>query len=67
MNPKQACQIVLLILTITSFLRMVYIDCNGRPEEKPKGFFGVMCSIIAALTFTALHYGAGALSTFFGE
>jgi hypothetical protein len=53
-------QIILIILCVASWLRMVYVDINGRQAVEPKGFIGVISSTMASVLTITLFYFSGA-------
>jgi hypothetical protein len=61
------CQWALLIMAGMAFLDMLKKDIEGTPAKEPKGFEGVITSIIAVAINLALLYGAGALDSLFGQ
>lgn len=58
-------QWTLLVFQFANMLFLFYRDVNGVPAKEPKGFDGIIGTIISAGISFALMYSAGAYSLIF--
>lgn len=58
-------QWLIVAALISNLLILIYRDINGREAAEPKGFAGVLGSLIATAGAFALYYFAGAFSEIF--
>ncbi len=59
------CQWIMFALLIFSAIHSLYVQVNGRKEQKPNGFAGAIASIIVSAGLALLYYKAGAFSAIF--
>jgi len=61
------CQWLVIINLVINGLMNVKRDIEGRPAIAPKGFDGVIGTLIAVAIVAAVFYGAGAFDSLFGK
>ncbi len=55
---------ILLIIIVSFFMHLNY-DINGRPAKEPKGFNGVVSTVVSIAITVIIYYIAGAFSKIF--
>ena len=57
------CQIIIVALFVLGIFYQLHRDINGRKEQKPLGFSGVVVTLIVQTLLCLLYWKAGAFST----
>lgn len=63
---KLLCQILIMVIGITSFFGTLHSDFNGRTAKTPFGFSGAVITITLFLIGTVVYVAAGAFSEIIG-
>lgn len=58
-------QILVIVLVTVNFLGNLYIDVNGRKAKEPKGFEGIISTLLATAIIITVYYFAGAFNLIF--
>ena len=61
---KYAQWFIAIALGISFFVNL-YRDVNGRPAKEPKGFEGIVSTVISTAIIVVIYYLAGAFNTLF--
>jgi hypothetical protein len=67
MSSQTVCQWLIVASLVVSFLVNAHIDCHGRKAKEPKGFDGLLSTILATAISAAVIWGAGGFSALFGR
>lgn len=63
---KTVCQALVAALFIASLFINIYWDVNGKAARKPRGFRGVVETIVIMTIFVLVYWQAGAFSNLLG-
>lgn len=56
---KTTCQAIVILMLIGSLFITLYRDIHGRKEQEPRGFEGVVVTLISWSAIVFVYYKAG--------